>query len=170
MLKNSIGDKSTIRRRGSLSSAIQSGIDGAFIIALVYFSVVYREGVFPVQYLVFMMLLLGAMGVVYDRFGIYSRQYGVTQEGASLGKAWTIVFLILALIGFLSKTSDLFSRQILTFVFVVGFLGQLGSHILAYWLQGKRREKLVHQKSLIIGTGQLAEFLYSKINENPLVK
>jgi putative colanic acid biosynthesis UDP-glucose lipid carrier transferase len=115
----------------------------------------------------FLLLLLVTMGLVYDRLGIYSVQHVIARKSTSLGKAWVITFLILGIIGFLSKTSDIFSRQVLVVVFVAGFLLQLLCHMIAYWIQTKRKEKLWHHKSLIIGAGQLARFLYSKINDNP---
>jgi putative colanic acid biosynthesis UDP-glucose lipid carrier transferase len=156
-----------LRRKGSPAAIVQTALDGACAIAVVYFSVTYKIGFFTYPYLFLLLLLLVAMGLVYDRFGVYSLQHRVMSKSVSLIKAWTVVFLILGIIGFLTKTSDMFSRQVLIFIFVAGLLSQWICHLIGYWIQTKRRENLSHSKSLIIGAGQLARFLHSKINENP---
>ena len=112
-------------------------------------------------------VLLGLMAVVYDRFGIYRLHGGMTKKLLTLGKAWSIAFSLLFLLAFLTKSTDLFSRVIVSLLYVLGYLFQVAGHIGFRYLQRINLARQEQLKALVIGTGELASHIFDKINSNP---
>ncbi len=113
--------KPLLQRRSSLFSLIQSLSDGSLIIGLVFGLAIVNFGHLPPVYLMLGLALMAITAIVYDHFGVYRFFGGLTKKALLLGKAWTMSFGILLAIGFLSKTSELFSRQFLITLFFLGF-------------------------------------------------
>lgn len=132
-------------------------------VALSYF----YQGVLTTQYMILAVTLLGIMAVVYDRFGIYRLNCGMTKKLLTLGKAWSIAFALLFLLAFLTKSTELFSRVIITLLYVLGYLGQVASHVGLRYLQRINLARQDPVKALLIGTGDLANHIYHRINDNP---
>lgn len=169
MLKNqSQGrSRSLLQRRNSLSNTFQALLDGFLVVTLsVVLSLVY-QGVLTTQYMIMAVVLLGLMAVVYDRFGIYRLHGGMTKKLLTLGKAWSIAFSLLFLLAFLTKSTDLFSRVIVSLLYVLGYLFQVAGHIGFRYLQRINLARQEQLKALVIGTGELASHIFDKINSNP---
>jgi putative colanic acid biosynthesis UDP-glucose lipid carrier transferase len=162
-------NKPLLQRRHTISSTAQAILDGMWIIALTYGLSIFQFKHLPSIYLTLCIVLLVLMGIVYDRSGVYRYNGSLTQKSMLLFKAWSITFGILLTIAFISKTSTLYSRQFLIIFFIVGYLGQLLLHIISrYYLIWKKSTQ--HDiNALIIGTGELANYLFAKINNNPWV-
>jgi len=161
--------KPLLQRRHTISSSAQAMLDGIWIIALTYGLARFQFENLPSIYLIFCIVLLVFMGVVYDRLGVYRYNGTLGQKSLLLLKAWGATFGILLTIAFISKTSTLYSRQFLIIFFCAGYSGQLLFHIISrYFLIWKK--SIEHDtNALLIGTGDLANFLFSKINENPWI-
>ncbi|MCP5445734.1 MAG: undecaprenyl-phosphate glucose phosphotransferase [Chromatiaceae bacterium] len=142
-------------------------LDGFLVVTLsVVLSLVY-QGVLTTQYMIMAVVLLGLMAVVYDRFGIYRLHGGMTKKLLTLGKAWSIAFSLLFLLAFLTKSTDLFSRVIVSLLYVLGYLFQVAGHIGFRYLQRINLARQEQLKALVIGTGELASHIFDKINSNP---
>ncbi|MEJ1363768.1 MAG: undecaprenyl-phosphate glucose phosphotransferase [Candidatus Sedimenticola sp. (ex Thyasira tokunagai)] len=159
--------RSLLQRRSSIFSTIQSLSDGSLIIGVVYGLALVNFGHLPPLYLMLGLALMAITAIVYDHFGVYSFFGGYTKKALLIGKAWTISFAILLTIGFLSKTSELFSRQFLATLFFLGFIGQQLVHITLRYLHSLIKSNQSKSQSIIIGTDQLAGYLYQRINRNP---
>ncbi|MES9884967.1 MAG: undecaprenyl-phosphate glucose phosphotransferase [Sedimenticola sp.] len=134
---------------------------------LVFGLAIVNFGHLPPLYLMLGLALMAITAIVYDHFGVYRFFGGLTKKALLLGKAWTMSFGILLAVGFLSKTSELFSRQYLITLFLLGFFGQQLTHVALHYLHSLTSSSQNKAQSLIIGTDKLAGFLYQRINQNP---
>lgn len=162
-----VSERNLLRRRNNLSASFQAGFDAVAISALVFLHSIVLQGAITMPYILMTFLLLGAMAVIYDRFSIYRSYNGLSLKALRLGKAWSLSFLILLLIGFLSKQSDIYSRFFMTSLFISGYFVQLAGHFIFRYFQDLNTKHHPSSKALIIGTGSLANHLYERINKNP---
>ncbi len=160
-------DRSLLRRRNSLSNAFQALLDGSLVIVLIVSLSFFYQGVLTIQYIIMAVTLLGLMAVVYDRFGIYRLHGGMTKKLMTLGKAWSIAFSLLFLLAFLTKSTDLFSRVIVTLLYVLGYLIQVAGHVGFRYLQSLNLARQEQVNALVVGTGELANHIFDRINNNP---
>ena len=162
-------DKPLLQRRSTTFSTFQATLDGLLIIGLIYVLSLIQFGEVPPIYVVFGIIVMATMGIVYDRLGVYRHNGSFTQKSFLLLKAWTITIAILLGLAFLSKTSVLYSRQFLITFFFAGISCQVLAHILSRYVLLKVKSDQTKSNALIIGTGPLASYLYSRINQNPWI-
>ncbi|MGV3627124.1 MAG: sugar transferase, partial [Betaproteobacteria bacterium] len=157
-----------LQRRSSITNLFQAGLDGLTIIGVAYGLINYHIGTLTTNYLIMLLLLMGALAVTYDQFGIYRSNASFTKKSLTLFKAWTVCFAFLVMMAFLTKESEKFSRLLLGQLYVLGLLSQLLLHLI---MQGVQKTLLKHasqsENVLIIGTGKLANYLYQRISWNP---
>ncbi len=160
--------RSVLQRRSNLSNSLQALLDGLAVMAITFGLVHYHIGKLTHQYAIMLLLLMGILAVVYDQFGLYRSNASFTRKALTLFKAWTVSFLLLLVIGFLSKESETYSRQLIGELYVLGYLVQMLLH-LALRVAHRRvvQSKGHHENVLIIGHGRLANYLCEKINSNP---
>ncbi|MDP2248675.1 MAG: undecaprenyl-phosphate glucose phosphotransferase, partial [Nitrosomonadales bacterium] len=93
------------------------------------------------------------------------------KKSLAICKAWTLAFLVLILVGFLSKTSDIYSRILLAQLYFYGLVSQIGIHYIfrqTYKFILKNSDNF--NKSMIVGKCDLAQQLEQKISNNPWLK
>lgn len=113
---------------------------------------------------------MGSMALVYDNFNVYQFTDKFGAQSLQLFKAWTLAFVGLILLGFLTKQSGLYSRSLVLELFIIGFVLQLVIHILIHWIQLKVASNPDHLANVVIvGQGRLANYLQRKISSNPLM-
>lgn len=160
--------RSILRRRSSISTALQALLDAAAVMGLAYFLIRQHVGPLDADYTVLLLLLLGGMMISYDQFGLYRSNSSHTRKTITLFKAWTLVFGGLLLIAFATKQTDVYSRWVVGQLYVIGYLLQVALHFLIRELQIRLlRRAVVPEKVLIVGTRRLARYLHSKISNNP---
>ena len=160
--------RSVLQRRSSISNTIQAGLDGLAVLGVAYWLVDFHIGELTADYTIMILLLMGALAVIYDHYAIYRSNANFTRKVYTLFKAWTATFAFLFIMAFLTKQSEQYSRLLVGQLFVAGYVSQLLLHLLMRALQGtilKHAHK--PENALIIGTGRLANFLYQKISSNP---
>jgi putative colanic acid biosynthesis UDP-glucose lipid carrier transferase len=160
--------RSVLQRRSSISNTVQAGLDGLTVLGVAYWLVDYHIGELTAEYTIMILLLMGALAVIYDHYAIYRSNANFTRKVYTLFKAWTATFAFLFILGFLTKHSEQYSRLLVGQLFVAGYVSQLLLHLLMRALQGtilKHAHK--PENAVIIGTGRLANFLYQKISSNP---
>ena len=159
-----LSTKPLLQRRSTAFSTFQATIYGLSLL---------QFGKLPPIYAVFGIIVLATMGIIYDRLGVYRHNGSFTQKSFLLLKAWTITFGILFGLAFLTKTSELYSRQYLIIFFFAGIISQVLAHIISRYvlikIKSDQDNKHVHSNALIIGTDQLASYLFSRINQNPWI-
>jgi putative colanic acid biosysnthesis UDP-glucose lipid carrier transferase len=162
------GKRSVLQRRSNITNTIQAALDGLAIIGITWWLVDYHIGLFNSDYVIMLLMLVGALAVVYDHYAIYRSNANVTLKSLTLFKAWTVTFAFLVMMAFLTKQSEQYSRLLIGQLYVAGFFAQLLLHLVVRALQ-QTFLKHAHEpeSALIIGTGRLASFLYQKIITNP---
>ncbi|KAB0503762.1 undecaprenyl-phosphate glucose phosphotransferase [Pseudomonas moorei] len=160
--------RSVLQRRSSTSIVIQAGLDGLAVTGVAWYLINYHIGYISQAYVIMVLLLLGALAVVYDHYAIYRSNVGFAVKAFKLLKAWTAAFCFLVAMAFLTKTSEQYSRLLVGELFVIGYFAQLLLHLATRELQKKfLAHPAQRENALIIGTGELANFLHQKISNNP---
>ena len=164
------GRRSILQRRSSTSNTIQAGLDGIAVTGVAWWLINYQIGYLTPAYVILLLLLLGALAVVYDHYAIYRSNVGFTLKVFRLFKAWTATFAFLVAVAFLTKQSEQYSRVLVAQIFLLGFSAQLLLHIAMHAAQKKiLKHSTQAENVLIIGSGRLANYLYRKISDNPWI-
>ncbi len=162
------GKRSVLQRRSSISNTIQAALDGLAVLGVGYWLIDASIGLITADYVIMLLLLMGALAVVYDHYAIYRSNASITLKAFTMFKAWTACFAFLIMMAFLTKKSEDYSRLLMAQYFVLGFSAQLLLHLAMRSLQNTFL-KHAHQpdNAIIIGTGRLANYLFQKISINP---
>ena len=160
--------RSILQRRSSTTNVIQSALDGVAVTGVAWYLVNYHIGFMTPDYVIMILLLLGALAVVYDYYAIYRSNVGIVVKAFKLYKAWSAAFIFLVVMAFLTKQSEQYSRLLVGQLYVVGYFVQLLLHLAVRKVQKKFLTHPDHLENvLIIGSGGLASFLHHKISNNP---
>jgi len=157
-----------LQRRTGLVTLLQPLIDGLIIIVVAWFFIKLNIGYLTQDYVIFMLILLGLVSLTYDRYAIYRTSSTFSSKLFSLFNAWSISFLALILLGFLTKHSQVYSRVLVTELYVIGFLCQAVAHFVIRSLNKTvNKHSNARDNVIIVGQGQLANYLEHKISSNP---
>jgi putative colanic acid biosysnthesis UDP-glucose lipid carrier transferase len=159
-----------LQRRTGLVTLLQPLIDGLIILGVAWFFIHANNniGYLSQDYVIFMLVLLGMVSVSYDKYAIYRTSSTFSSKAFSLFNAWSISFIGLILLGFLTKQSHVYSRVFIVEVYVVGFLLQAVAHFIIRQLnKSVNRHSQTTENAIIVGHGQLASYLEHKISSNP---
>jgi putative colanic acid biosysnthesis UDP-glucose lipid carrier transferase len=160
--------KSLLQRRKSIVTVLQPLLDSAAIVGVAYFFIRFYVGFLTQDYIILMLVLLGIVAVVYDRYAIYRSSTNFFNKVVRLFNAWSTSFLALFLLGFLTKVSAVYSRGFIISLYVVGFLAQIIIHYVVRKLAQRRsKHSIAADNVIIVGQGQLAGYLEHKISSNP---
>ncbi len=160
--------KSLLQRRKSIITVLQPLLDSAAIIGVAYLFIKFYIGFLTQDYIILMLVLLGIVAVVYDRYAIYRSSTNFINKVVRLFNAWSTSFLALFLLGFLTKVSAVYSRGFIIALYVCGFIAQIIIHFVVRKLaQRRNRRAEVADNVIIVGQGQLAGYLEHKISSNP---
>ena len=160
--------RSVLQRRRSLINVLQPLLDGVAILGVAWFFIQSNIGFLTQDYVILLLVLLGLVSVMYDRFAIYRTSSSFAAKLFSLFNAWSISFLGLFVLGFLTKQSDAYSRAFITELFLVGFVVQSIIHFVVRTVNRRiNKNSHVTDNVIIVGQGQLANYLEHKISSNP---
>lgn len=162
--------KALLQRRSSMTQILQQFLDSASVIAItlglvnLHINKIADEA----PYVMMLLILLGTLAITYDKFAIYRSNGRFFDKAFNLLKAWSLTFLTLIVLAFLTKQSEVYSRQLIGQLYVIGYLTQLLLHYLFKVLY----QKIIHHSQtnenvLVIGQSQLAYYLQNKITDNP---
>ncbi len=163
--------KTLLQRRSSIGNMIQPALDAAAVIGITWGLVQLNiVGGLTTPYMIMLLVLLGIQAVIYDRFAIYRSNASYIDKAISLLKAWTLTFLLLVVLGFLTKQSATYSRNLIGQLYLIGYLAQLSLHFLVRIIY----QKIVlhspqHEKVIIVGQSRLAYYMQQKISGNPWI-
>jgi putative colanic acid biosynthesis UDP-glucose lipid carrier transferase len=146
---------------------LQTFIDGLISAITLYILLSAKRGVFSFHYEILLVLALLLMFTYYNAGGVYHDNTDSAVFFIKLLRAWGLVALTLVLIGFLTKTSDIFSRQVIVTWLIVSFLAQFGANFLIIKMSSGIRELAgPDEKALLIGAGGVSRSLIERINDN----
>lgn len=162
--------KTLLQRRSNLSQMLQQFLDSAAIIGITLgLMQLHADNIGQTTpYIIMLLMLLGNMAITYDKFAIYRSNASFADKALNLLKAWIFTFLLLIVLGFLTKQSHIYSRNLIGQLFVIGYFAQLFLHVLLRivyqkFVLGSQQSENV----LIIGQSRLAYYLQEKISANP---
>ncbi len=157
-----------LQRRVGLVNFLQPFLDGLAVLLVAWVVIDVNIGFLTQDYIILLLVLLGAMSVLYDRYGIYRTSSNFAGKLFSLFNAWSLSFLGLILLGFLSKQTEIYSRIAVTEIYVLGFFAQSLLHFVVRKInQTVNRHSQSVENAIIVGQGQLADYLEFKISSNP---
>ena len=160
--------RSILKRRGSISTAVQAVVDVVAVMTLSLLLIQKHIGTVTTPYSVLLLLLAMVMVFAYNQFGVYRSNSSFTRKALTLFQAWSLTFGFLLVVGFVTKQTDVFSRLLLGQLFIAGYLLQV---FLQYLSREIQIRVMVHalpaENVLIVGTGKLASYLQNKISGNP---
>lgn len=160
--------RSILKRRGSISTAVQSLVDLTAVMGLALLLVRQQLGELTAEYSLLLLLLAIGMLFAYDQFGVYRSNSSFIRKAITLFKAWSLAFAILLVIGFVTKQTDTFSRLLLVQLFAGGFFLQVLLQYISREVQIRIMARAVPPENvLIVGDGKLARYLQHKISSNP---
>ncbi len=160
--------RSLLQRRSSISNAVQAALDGIAVTGVAWSLIYYHIGYMTPDYVIMVLLLLGALAIIYDHYAIYRSNVSFSIKAFKLFKAWSATFCFLVVMAFLTKQSTEYSRLLVAELFVVGYCVQVLLHLAVREVQKKflaLPSRL--ENALIIGGGELVNFLHQKISNNP---
>jgi putative colanic acid biosynthesis UDP-glucose lipid carrier transferase len=160
--------RSLLQRRKGLVNLLQPILDGLAIVGVALFLFRINIGYLTQDYLILLLILLGLVSVAYDRYAIYRTSRDFPNKIFSLFNAWSLSFLALFLLGFLTKQSAVYSRVFITELYIFGFLAQSIIHLTVRLLtKSINKHTQIADNVIIVGQGQLANYLEHKISSNP---
>ena len=174
MSTSNTGATASIRRRKrllknheSLVSLFQLAADVLVAALLMFVLAQFKLDDFPPAYRVLTVIAVFSLWFIYSSRGVYRQSSGYLRGCVRLTGAWALLMLLLALIGFVTKTSEIFSREILLVWAVSVLVLQNASFCLVSYLSKKYKESFGrHLPVLVIGTGSVAEHLVDSLNKN----
>ncbi|AYC31454.1 undecaprenyl-phosphate glucose phosphotransferase [Pseudomonas cavernae] len=123
-----------------------------------------KTGEIGTQYRVLAAFALFASVPVYSLMRVYHKQHGYLVGLGRLLGGWLILLSMLTVAAFVTKTSELFSREVTLTWGVLGFALQVGLYVPLHGVSRRYHQKLqAARTSLIIGTGELAMDLADKL-------
>lgn len=123
-----------------------------------------KAGEMDSQYRILAVFALLGSVPVYSLLRVYYKQDGHLVGLARLLGAWLVLLAGLTVLAFITKTSGLYSREVVLTWAVLGFAVQVGLYVPLHTLARRYyREQQTLRTSLIIGTGDLALTLADKL-------
>lgn len=132
-----------------------------------------KTGVVETQYrLLATFILLGSVPA-YSMMKVYHKQHGYVVGLGRLLAGWLALISGLTVVAFVTKTSEMFSREIIITLAIAGYALQAFLYLPLHNLSKRYQQKLrAARTSLIVGTGELAFDLANKLAQHkkePLV-
>lgn len=163
--------KRLLQNHDTLIQWVQHAINAGIILGLLFLLVHQRDGAIADHYRSMGVFAVLVMIITYHMFGVH-RRFADTLGGVQhLARAWGVVIIILAWVAFLTKTSELYSRQVIVYWAIFAFIAQAGMQSIVVKLyrhySANMREKI---PSIVLGTNEMAEHLAKSIKRNIWLK
>jgi len=159
--------KRLLRNHDSLTATLQLVVDFVIVLFSLFLLAMIKDGSVKTAYQVLAVITLLSMWFVYSSQGVYRRANGYLKGCFRISIAWLTVILFLTVLGFLTKTSSVFSRQVLITWAVTAWLFQLIAFCCISYVAKQYRERFSRNlPTLVIGTGTVAKHLITSLNQN----
>lgn len=156
-----------LKKRESIVYVFQIAVDIILTVLLLAILVQFKLGEIPAGYRILMITAALLQFTTYSIFGVYRRFGSFFEAVYRLFVAWILFLLVLLAIGFVTKVSEFFSREVFLQWALLGFVMQVITYGLASRAIGFYREKFSDRaECVIVGQGRLAEHLFSSVNGN----
>jgi putative colanic acid biosynthesis UDP-glucose lipid carrier transferase len=149
-----------------MSSAhwLQIVLDQTVIFGLLLSLTLFKTGSFPENYRLLAALTCLMVALIYKANGVYLFRLSLFDRFLSLLRGWVTVIIILIALGFVTKTSASYSREVLLTWFVLSLFGQMGAYLCVSLMQTRTKSTVI--PTLLVGARALGHHLASHINAN----
>ncbi len=171
----STGFNHGVRRPRGLLRTEQSTLDLAraaadllLVSGLLFVHTWIKTGEFDAPYRVLLVVALLLMGSVYSYAGVYQTRKGMLDQMLLMTRAWVFVMVGLIALGFVTKTSSVYSREVILTWSVTGWLAQLACYLTCMRLLAARlRDHVASMPALVVGSGRLAAHIMQALAAQP---
>ncbi|MCB1693123.1 MAG: undecaprenyl-phosphate glucose phosphotransferase [Pseudomonadales bacterium] len=152
------------RQSRSAKVWIQMLLDHFVVQGLLVFHTYTKEGEFSTEYRILAIVAFLLMTVIYKAVGVYRHDNARSDYFSSLMQAWGMLVVLLAAFGFVTKTSDTFSREVILTWSITGFFGQC----VVYYVTRTVAVRFISEAipTLMLGGGDLARHIAEHVNRN----
>ena len=139
-------------------------LDHVAVQSLLFFHTFARTDEFSDEYRILAVVIFLLMVIIYNMVGVYRHQNARNDYISSLLQAWGSLVLLLAIFGFVTKTSEDFSREVILTWSLTGFVSQF----LIYFAYRRSLKNTGVERipTLIVGAGDLGHHIATHINRN----
>ncbi len=160
-----------LKKRESLVYSFQILVDLLLTTGLLYILVDIKVGSvmgeFPDNYRILLVTAVLIQFIIYSVYGVYRRAGSLYQGCYRLSVAWALFLAVLVSIGFVTKVSESFSREVFLLWAVIGYILQMVAYAVMYRTIGVLRDYFSDRtECLVVGRGRLAEHLWRSVNSN----
>lgn len=156
-----------LRNHESLVYWGQLAIDAVLVSGALMLLALLKTGDIGVPYRLLAVISVLLLFVIYSAQGVYRQAAGYVSGCYRLAVSWASVLLVLTLIGFLTKTSEVFSRQVFITWALLGFVLQAVAYVNIKFFSDRYRERFARViPALVVGSGSLANHLKSSLEKN----
>jgi len=155
------------RETRSARTWIQMVLDHILVQSLLFIHTFTKAEQFSDEYRILAVITFLLMVIIYNVTGVYRHENARSDYISSLLQAWGSMVLLLAIFGFVTKTSETFSREVILTWSVTGFLGQCVIYFISRRTLANNRTDLI--RTLIVGAGDLGHHIATHINRNQWV-
>ncbi len=146
---------------------VQMVLDHVLVQSLLFFHTFTRTEHFSDEYRILTVITFLLMVIIYNMAGVYRPENARNDYISSLLQAWGSLVLLLAIFGFVTKTSEDFSREVILTWSGTGFVGQCITYFISRRpLANSRAESI---PTLIVGAGDLGHHIATHFNRNQWV-
>ncbi|WP_415906475.1 undecaprenyl-phosphate glucose phosphotransferase [Neptuniibacter sp. QD72_48] len=159
--------KRLLKNHESLVALFQLSTDIIVAVVLLYLFASFKMEEFPAAYRVLAVIASFCIWFIYSARGVYRQSSDYFRGCLRLTGAWAMMLLLLSLIGFITKTSEIFSREVLLLWAMSILFAQNTSYCLVSYCSKKYKENYERNlPTLVIGTGSVAQHLVESLNKN----
>jgi len=155
------------RENRSARTWVQMVLDHVLVQSLLFFHTFTRTEHFSDEYRILAVITFLLMVIIYNMAGVYRHENARNDYISSLLQAWGSLVLLLAIFGFVTKTSEDFSREVILTWSVTGFVGQCVIYFISRRSLANSRAESI--PTLIVGAGDLGHHIATHINRNQWV-
>lgn len=160
--------KRLLQNHDTLMMWVQRLANATVIVVTLLLLAWFKEGYVGTHYRYMAIISVLTMLLVYHYFGVHRRFESRIGGVQHLARAWGVVVIIVSWVGFLTKTTEEYSRQVIFLWVILAYLLQAWVFPVFYWLHKLYQEKYGNKliPALVIGSEEIAQHLTSSINRN----
>lgn len=156
-----------LKKHESVVYWIQLLLDVVLVTGLLLLLAYLKIGEVGLPYRLLAVIAALLLVVVYGVHGVYRRAGSLKDGIYRLFVAWGFFLLLLVFLAFITKTSDIFSREVFFQWSLLGFVLQVVIYVVMYETMGIMRDYFSPViRSVVVGNGRLGCHLAAKINNN----
>ena len=139
--------KRLLRNHDTLIMWVQRLVNAAIIVLTLLALAWWRDGEVSTHYRYMAIISVLTMLLVYHYFGVHRRFESRIGGVQHLARAWGVVVIIVGWVGFLTKTSEEYSRQVIFIWVIAAFLLQAWTFPFIYWIHKRYHLNIGREES-----------------------